>query len=288
MDAVFPPPLATDCHTHVAGDAAVYPMVSPRAYTPEIASPQDMRAMMDRIGTERIVLVQMSVFGTDNRCMMDGISALGGCARGVAQIDEATSNAELDAMHAGGVRGIRVNLNTTGLNDPDLARKRLALAAEKCLRNGWHLQLFTTPAVIVSVADQLGDLPVPVVLDHFGLLPVVDRGSEGERVLRNLLASGRGWVKVSGTYRLDQPARKPEIAALARDLYATNPDAVVWGSDWPHAPHHNNVAQANPPRLPFQNIDPRDMLATIRDWFDDPADWQRILVTNPARLYDFA
>lgn len=287
MTAAFPPLLATDCHTHVAGDRVVYPMVSPRAYTPQIASPQDMRAMMDKTGTQRIVLVQMSVFGTDNSCMLDGIAALGGCARGIAQIDEATTDTSLDEMHAGGVRGIRVNLNTTGLNDPELARKRLDLAARKCARNGWHLQLFTTPAVIVSVADQLRSLPVPVVLDHFGLLPVLDRGGDGEQVVRDLLATGQGWVKVSGTYRLDHPDRRENIASLARDLYTENPNNIVWGSDWPHAPHHNNMAQTDPEPMPFQNIDPRDMLATIREWFQDPADWQKILVENPSRLYDF-
>lgn len=285
--SVFPPPLATDCHTHVAGAQSRYPMVSPRAYTPEVASPDDMRAMMQRVGIGRIVLVQMSVFGTDNSCMLDAIATLGDCARGVAQVSADTTGAELDAMHKGGIRGIRVNLNTTGLNDPDLARERLAVAAEKCARNGWHLQLFTTPQVIVAVSPVLKDLPVPVVLDHFGLLPVIERGGEGETVVRDLLGQGQGWVKVSGTYRLDHPAAKAEIAALARNLYATNPDNIVWGSDWPHAPHHNNVAQENPPTRPYQEIDPRDMIATIAQWFESDTDRKRILVDNPARLYGF-
>lgn len=286
--AKFPPPGATDCHTHVAGERSIYPMVSPRAYTPQVASPDDMRDMMTRVGTERIVLVQMSVFGTDNACMLDGIEALKDCARGVAQVDAEISGKELDRLHGAGVRGIRVNLNTTGLNDPDLARRRLRVAAEKCDRNGWHLQLFTTPAVIDAVQGQLRDLPVSVVLDHFGLLPVLDRGGAGEKVVCDLLASGRGWVKISGTYRLDHPEAKAEIAALARDLFAINPDNIIWGSDWPHSPHHENVPQVDPVPRPYRDIDPYDMLATIRDWFADPADRARILVDNPARLYDFA
>ncbi|MCB1969755.1 MAG: amidohydrolase family protein [Geminicoccaceae bacterium] len=285
--AAFPPPLATDCHTHVAGDRSRYPMVSPRAYTPEVASPDDMRAMMDRVGTGRIVLVQMSVFGTDNSCMLDGLAALGACARGVAQVDGHTSDAELDRMHASGVRGIRVNLNTTGLNDPALARTRLALVAGKCARNGWHLQLFTSPTVIAAVGDILKALPVPIVLDHFGLLPVIDRGGAGEAIAMDLLSDGRGWVKISGTYRLDHPGARTEIAALARDLYATNPDNIVWGSDWPHAPHHDNVAQDDPPTRPYQAIDPRQMLATVESWFQNKEDRDRILVANPARLYGF-
>lgn len=283
----FPPPLATDCHTHVVGERSRYKMVPQRAYTPYRVSPDDAAAMMARVGTQRIVLVQMSVFGTDNACMVDGLAALGDAARGVAQVDDDTTAAELDRMHTAGVRGIRVNLNTTGLNDPGQARARLATAAAKCARNGWHVQLFTTPAVISTVAAELAALPVPLVLDHFGLLPVKARGGEGERVVRDLLASGKGWVKVSGTYRLDHPEASAEIAALARDLYATNPDHIIWGSDWPHAPHHAGVPQAEPAPLPYRDIDPAAMLATVRAWFDDEADRARILAANPARLYGF-
>ncbi|WP_157961742.1 amidohydrolase family protein [Acuticoccus kandeliae] len=285
--SAFPPHLSTDCHTHVVGDPATYPMVSPRSYTPSVATPDDMLAMMRRVGTERIVLVQMSVFGTDNRCVIDGLQALGDRARGVAQVDEATTDAELDAMHASGVRGIRANLRTVGVSDPALARERLALAADKCARNGWHLQIFTTPDVIAALAGEFADLPVPVVFDHFGLLPVRERGGAAERAVRDLLASGQGWVKISGTYRLDHPEATQEITTLARDLYTTNPDNIVWGSDWPHAPHHENKPTADPEPRPYRDIDPADMLATIARWFSDPADRERILVTNPARLYDF-
>lgn len=281
----FPPKGCTDCHTHIALDR--YPMASPRAYTPANASASDMRLMMDKTGIDRIVVVQMSVFGTDNACMMDGIAELGACARGVVQLAEGTKGAALDDLQKRGVRGIRVNLNTTGLNTPEQARKRLGVASELCARNGWHLQLFTSAPVIAALEAELGNLPVPIVFDHFGLLPVLARGGDAERTIRNLLAQGRGWVKVSGTYRLDHPGEKVAIAALARDLYADNPDHIVWGSDWPHAPHHANLAQENPAAQPYRDIDPRDMLATIAEWFDDGKDQHKILVENPARLYDF-
>jgi predicted TIM-barrel fold metal-dependent hydrolase len=274
----FPPVGCTDCHTHVAGNAGTYPMVSPRAYTPAVAAPQDMRRMMDRVGIEKIVIVQMSVFGTDNRCMLDAMDILGDCTRGVVQLDAATDGSALDALSAKGVRGIRVNLNSTGLNDPQIARDRLKVAAAQCARNGWHLQLFTTPAVIAELALELQNLPVPVVLDHFGLLSPVDRGTSAETVVRNLLGKGQAWVKISGT---------EDIAQLARDLYKTNPENIVWGSDWPHAPHHAGKAEADPAPLPYRDLDPRDMLETIRTWFDSECDRRAVLVDNPARLYDF-
>lgn len=287
MEMRFPPPGTTDCHTHVAGPRERYAMVSPRAFTPMPAPPQAMRAMMDRVGIDRIVLVQFSVYGTDNTCMLDGLDALGDCARGVATPPAGMAGSDLDAMHARGVRGIRVNLNTTGLNDPDLARERLATAVGQCERNGWHIQLFTTPAVISALSADLTGLPVPVVFDHFALLPPVERGGEAEGIVRSLLAAGKGWVKVSGTYRLSAPQAREAIRTLARDLYHTNPDRIVWGSDWPHSPRHAGVAQPDPAELPYRDIDPADMLDTIRQWFDAPGEWRRILVDNPAALYGF-
>ncbi len=283
----FPPKGTTDCHTHVAGTPQRYPMVSPRAYTPMEASPADMRAMMDRVGTDRIVLVQMSVFGTENTCMLDAMETLGPCSRGVVQLQAECPGATLDALHAKGVRGIRVNLNTTGLNDPDIAQESLRAAATLCARNGWHLQLFTTSAVIEALGAVLGALPVPVVFDHFGLLSPVHRGGGAERVIMDLLSRGRGWVKVSGTYRLTPPEATKEIATLARDLLAANPERIVWGSDWPHSPHHSGIAVADPEPAPYRDLDPTELLATIRQWFDEPRDRQAILVDNPARLYDF-
>ena len=191
-EASFPPGGTTDCHTHVAGRPDDYPMVSPRAYTPAEASPADMRAMMDRAGSDRIVLVQMSVFGTDNACMLDAMKVLGPCSRGVVQLPAGVPGPELDALHAQGVRGIRVNLNTTGRNEPDVAREALRAGAGLCARNGWHLQLFTTPDVIAALGPAvLARLPVPVVFDHFGLLSPTRRGGDAERVIMDLLA--RGW-----------------------------------------------------------------------------------------------
>ena len=281
------PNLVTDCHTHLVGEPTHYPMVSPRSYTPALASPADMRAMMDRVGIARIVVVQISVFGTDNSCMLDGMRVLGDCARGVVQVDEGVTGAALDDMHAAGVRGIRVNLNTLGVRDPDEARRRLDAAADICARNGWHLQTFSSPAVISAIGSQLRDLPVALVIDHFGLLSVADRGGEAERTIMDLLGQGKAWVKISGTYRLDQPEATARVASLARDLYQANPERIVWGSDWPHPPAHNSTPEADPQPLPYRDIDPARMLATIPEWFEDAEDQTRILVTNPARLYDF-
>lgn len=287
VQAPFPPRGTTDCHTHVAGRPNQYSMVSPRAYTPMEASPAHMRTMMDKVGIDRIVLVQMSVYGTDNSCMLDAMKILGPCSRGVVQLPPDFPREKLDALHGQGVRGIRVNLNTMGRNEPEIAREGLQAAARLCARNGWHLQLFTTPEVIAALGAELAQLPVPVVFDHFGLLSPVLRGGEAERIIMNLLTQGRGWVKVSGTYRLSPADATEEIAALARDLYRANPDHVVWGSDWPHSPHHSGRAVADPPPAPYRDLDPAALLDTVRQWFAEPRERHSVLVDNPARLYDF-
>lgn len=281
----FPPPGCTDCHTHVAGPQRDYPMVSPRAYTPEPADPGQMRAMMQRVGIARIVLVQMSVYGTDNTCMLDGMAALGDCARGVAQLPADCAPAELDRLHAAGIRGIRVNLNTTGIADPDLVRRKLRDAARQCERNGWHLQIFASAELIVRAAGDLKALPVPVVFDHFGLLSPAGRDSQAEKIIRDLLAAGQGWVKLSGAYRLPGADDPQKTAQLARDLHATNPQCTLWGSDWPHTPPHPAAAEASPAPAPYRDIDPADMLRLIGIWFENEADRNRILVANPQRLY---
>lgn len=262
-------------------------MVTPRSYTPLPARPADLRGMLDRAGLDRVVVVQISVYGADNTCVMDGLKALGPCARGVVQVDAATSPAALDAMHKAGVRGVRVNLDSIGVRDPDDVRRRLDIALAACDRNGWHLQLFTSPTVLTAIAGMVRSLPVPVVIDHFGLLPVHDRGGEAERLILDLLASGRGWVKISAPYRLDHDGDENAVASLARDLYRANPERIVWGSDWPHPPKHASKPEPDPAPRPYRAIDPVDMLAMIARWFDDTDDHDRILVTNPGGLYDF-
>lgn len=284
---LFPPKNATDCHTHLVGNQSKYPMVSPRSYTPATVSSEDARQMMKSVGVERIVLIQISVHGTDNTCMIDGLNALGDRARGVAQVDASTSNGDLDRMHDAGVRGVRVNLDTLGVSDPADARRMLRLAADKCERNGWHVQLFASPPIISALGRGLREFRVPLVIDHFGLLPVLDRGETAETIVRDLLSEGKAWVKISAPYRLDHPDAQDEIAALAQDLFRENPDSVVWGSDWPHPPQHNSRPVSDPKPKPYRDIDPAAMLKCVETWFDDPQDRMRILVSNPARLYAF-
>ena len=161
------PPGACDCHTHVFGDPARFPFAAGRRYTPETATVEELRALHRTLGVSRVVVVQPSVYGTDNACTLDAIRQLGPGARGVAVIDEATPAATLAEMQRAGIRGIRLNLETSGETDPAVARRRFQRAVEQIQGLDWHIQLYTRPAVVEGLRELIMEAPVRVVFDHF-------------------------------------------------------------------------------------------------------------------------
>src|SRR5882757_10026166 len=131
---------ACDCHTHIHGDPAKFPFFAGRVYTPEPASPEEMSALHKALHVERVVIVTPSVYGTDNSATLFGMKARGAAARGVAVIDDNTSESDLDALNAAGFRGIRLNLANNGISDPAIGRARLQAAIERVKRRSWHVQ----------------------------------------------------------------------------------------------------------------------------------------------------
>lgn len=283
------PPSACDCHTHIHGDTREFPYAEGRVYTPEAAYPDEMAALHAKLGIKRVVIVTPSVYGTDNRATIWGMKARGNDARGVAVIDDKTSEAELDAMHQAGMRGIRLNLATDGMADIAVARKRFAAAAERMARRGWHIQLYTDLAVVDGLKGLVLDAPVPVVFDHFGGAKAslgVDQPGFAE--LLALLRSGKAYVKVSGAYRTsDQAPDYKDAAPLARAIIDANPDRVVWGTDWPHPDSHNPPGMTPADVRPFHQIDDGRVLNQLATWAPDAAIRKKILADNPARLYGF-
>ena len=162
------PAHACDCHTHIHGDPEKFPFFSGRVYTPELASPEEMAALHKALHIERVVIVTPSVYGPDNSATLFGIKARGANARGVAVIDDKTPESDLDAMNEAGIRGIRLNLATGGVSDPNVGRQRIAAAIERVKSRSWHVQMFTSLAMISAIKDLVAASPVPVVFDHFG------------------------------------------------------------------------------------------------------------------------
>jgi predicted TIM-barrel fold metal-dependent hydrolase len=283
------PPGSCDCHTHVFGDPRRFAFAPGRVYTPEPASVAEMRALHRALHMDRVVIVQPSVYGTDNACTLDAVRQLGSRARAVAVIDEHMPSAALDALHAGGVRGIRLNLATSGQTDPAAARGRLQKAVEQLEGRGWHIQMYTGMAVIDAIRSQIAASPIPIVFDHFGgAQAVLGTAQPGFDALLALVKSGKAYVKISGAYRSSN-ARPDyaDVAPLAKALIAANPQRILWGSDWPHPDSAIVAGRKATDIAPLLPIDDGRVLNQLPLWAPDAALRKTILVDNPARLYRF-
>lgn len=279
---------ACDCHTHIFGDPERFPYVAERVYTPESASVAEMRSLHRALHTDRVVIVHPTVYGTDDSCTLDAISQLGPNARGIAVIADKTTDADLEQMHRGGIRGIRINLETAGQTDPSVARHRFKAAVGRIKgRSEWHIEIYTRLSVIEAIKDEVAASPVPVSFDHFGgAQAALGLDQPGFDVLLSLVKSSKAYVKVSAPYRSSKLAPDySDVAPLAKALVGANPRRILWGTDWPHP-------QQIPGRKPeeitplFQIDDGRDF-NQLAVWVPDPAQRKAILVDNPAILYRF-
>jgi len=262
---------AWDAHIHAIGAVERFPLAQDRSYTPAFVPIERYVALMDELGLRRAVLVQPSIYGTDNRALLDALARHPTRFRGVAVVARDASDRELADLHAAGVRGIRANLlNRGGISLDDA----LALA-RRFAELGWHLQL----QIDVSTFDRFDDVasfPVDVVVDHFGYMPA-GRGPDepGFRRLLRLVESGRCWVKLSAAYRLTPWRTRGygAVAPLARALIAANPARMLWGSDWPHTDLREDMP------------DDGELIDLLGTWADDEGVRNGILVRNPATLY---
>jgi predicted TIM-barrel fold metal-dependent hydrolase len=280
---------ACDCHTHIHGDPLKFPFFAGRVYTPELASPEAMAALHEALHVERVVIVTPSVYGTDNSATLFGMKSRGATARGVAVIGDKTSESDLDTMNQAGFRGIRLNLATGGVNDPDVGRARFQAAADRISAHGWHIQFFTSLPMISAIGDLVAASPVPVVFDHFGgALAELGVEQPGFADLLALVKSGKAYVKISGGYRASKLAPDyPDAAPLARALIAANSDRILWGTDWPHPNSVTPPGKKPTDVTPMLQIDDGRLFNQLPIWAPDAAIRRKILVDNPARLYGF-
>ncbi|MDH6590296.1 D-galactarolactone isomerase [Variovorax sp. TBS-050B] len=272
--AVEVPAGACDCHVHLYD--ARYPAVAGAKLLPPDAGADDYRLLQQRTGTARAVFVTPSTYGVDNRALLDALDAFGEAARGVAVIGPDTGDETLHALHARGVRGVRLNLSLGVAND---AADLLPLA-RRIAPLGWHLQLLAPPDLLLGLAPALEALPVPLVFDHFGRLAPSMAGRHGAHALiLRLLRAGRAWVKLSGGYIVsERPAPHDDLMPLARSCIEAAPERVLWGSDWPHA-----SASAGHQPMP----DDARQMDQLAQWAGTAGVLRRILVDNPAALYGF-
>ncbi|GGI98832.1 amidohydrolase family protein [Neoroseomonas lacus] len=267
------PPGTCDTHVHVWGPFDRFPVAKGAPYTPPERNKADLLALHARLGVQRCVIVQTSVYKADNRAMLDAIADNPVTYRGVALVDESFGDAEYKALHDGGVRGVRFGFvkHLGGIPDLDLVRR----TAHRIGEMGWHLVLHLDAANIPDFEVLFRAFRLPVVVDHMGRPPAQDGLEQAPfRILLDLLKAPNWWVKVSGSERIS--AEGPpfhDAVPFARKLIEVAPDRTLWGTDWPHP----NV------RWEPDEADLVDMLPQ----FGDEAALQRVLVDNPARLYGF-
>jgi predicted TIM-barrel fold metal-dependent hydrolase len=280
---------ACDCHVHIFNPAK-FPFSERRVYTPPPASVDDLLQLQHDLRLSHVVVVQPSIYGVDNSCTLDALRKLGARARGVAVIDQSTRRESLAEMKESGIRGVRLNLEVTAAAiDPEAAKKLIATVAEKIAGLGWHLQILTRPALIAALRKELNELPFPVVFDHFaGADPSDFSNQQGFEVLRDLLKTGRCYVKISGAYRASKQRDFSDMPPLAKALIEANADRIVWGTDWPHP--NIDEGRGNPldTVTPPLAIDDGFSLNQLAKWAPEAVVRKRILVDNPAQLYGFA
>jgi predicted TIM-barrel fold metal-dependent hydrolase len=274
----LPPPNACDTHAHVFGPADRFAYAQDRSYTPPDAPCAKYLGMLDTLGFARGALVQGSAHGRDNSAMLDALTRHADRLRGVAVAD--TAPGDLRKWVDIGVRGLRFNhffrdgrLHYRGGVPLSAAQTLAPIMAEL----GWHLQLWIDVKDLPETIPVLKAIRLPVVMDHMGRTDARNgTATAGFQSLLRAVGEGWCWAKLSGAHRLsnnapDYPDARPFHEALVR----ANPERLVWGSDWPH------------PRVEGKMPDAGHLFELFQLWTPDQAVQQRILVTNPAKLYGF-
>jgi D-galactarolactone isomerase len=267
------PPGACDTHMHFYD--ARYPAAPTALLTPPDASVADYRKLQARLGLTRNVVVQPTTYGTDNRCTLEAIAALGPGARGVATVDTSITDAELQRLTNAGIRGVRFQMLPGGALPWDM----LETMAARVGAFGWHVQLQLDGKEFPEREARLKTLPGTLVVDHIGkFLQIVPPEHESFRVLARLVESGKTYVKLSAPYEFSKSGA-PDYAdagALAKALIAIAPERMLWASNWPHPSEPAN-----------HKPDDAMLLDTLLHWADDDVTRRKILADNPSRLYGF-
>jgi 2-pyrone-4,6-dicarboxylate lactonase len=224
------------------------------------------------------VLVQPSVYGTDNSAMLDALKAAGPNFRAVAVLENAVTDAELDALHLAGVRGVRCNIVDVAPQDRGrLPLEQLTALARRIKRLRWHLELLLHVDEFPDMDKRFAGFPVDIVVCHLGYMRT-DKGLDapGFEALLRMMRGGRCWTKLTGPYRISPLGMPyPDVNSFAQALIDASKQSVIWGTDWPHVMVKNAMPNDG------------DLADLLRAWIPDENTRRQVLVDNPARLYGF-
>lgn len=263
---------ATDCHAHVflnrfrlVADAHVIP--------PECPLPAYIK-MLRTIGCDRAVLVQPSIYGTDNSGIEEALQSGLFDLRGVAVVEPDVNEAEIERLHAIGYRGIRINIASGTMGLKLEHAPRLAALIKPF---GWHLQFFADFGQDPELADALAKLDITIVIDHLARVPAAEGvDSRPFGALLKLLRRENCYAKLMGQYFVsDRAPDYPDVTRLVRAMVKVAPDRLVWATDWPHTRGTKHMPNDG------------DLADKLGEWVPDESQRKTILVDTPARLYGF-
>lgn len=269
-----PPAGAVDAHCHVFGPEADFPFSPKAKYHPKDASPDMLFALRDRLGFSRNVIVQASCHGTDNRATLDAIARSNGRARGVAVVDPSISEAELDALHDGGIRGVRFNFLKRLVDHAP--KDQFLKIAQRIERLGWHVVIYFEPDLLEELTPFMESIPTDIVIDHMGR-PDVSNGPNGDEMnafRRFLETHPKVWTKVSCAERLTKTGPPfDDFVEAVKPLVEQFQDRVLWGTDWPHPNMQGAIPDDGQLVDLLPRLAPTEALRT------------KLLINNPMRLY---
>lgn len=271
---------ACDTHAHVFGPYDRFPLAEPRPYTPAQAPKEHYLAMLDAVGFDRGVLVHGGANGWDHRAMLDAIATAPERLRGIAVLPATAVDAELDALKSAGVTGLRFT-EVAGPNASQNFAGRvgfdaLHILAPQLRRLDWQAVIWANADAIKAADTSLRALEIPLVIDHLGYFDV-SRGVKDPafRSLVSLVQDGVAWVKLTAFRNSKITPSHDDVRPFHDALVHANPDQLLWGSDWPFL------------GMNVYRPDVGALLNLLDEWLGDEAIRQKVLVSNPARLYGF-
>jgi D-galactarolactone isomerase len=267
------PPGACDTHMHFYDSR--YPTSNKAWLFPPDFRLADYRLMQQRLGLQRMVLVQPVTYGFDNSCILDAAAEIGDDARAVVTVPVTISDSELDALWKRGARGIRFHQMRGGM----MEWRELPIMTERLKGSGWHFQVQLDGLELPQYEELIATLPATVVIDHIGRYsqPVTTEHPAFQSLLR-LAARDNIYVKLSGAYHISKLGRPDyaDVTPLAAALVRQSTQRLLWASDWPHPTHLGESAP-----------DAAELLDFLLTCTGSEAERHAILVDNPARLYGY-
>jgi predicted TIM-barrel fold metal-dependent hydrolase len=266
-----PPRNSCDSQFHISGEG--YKTRPGATYHSTGATYEAARKMHKALGIDRGIIVQSTVYATDHTIVLDALKALGPNYKAIGVIDDTLSDADLAALKKAGVCGVRFSFGKR-LNlipSPEL----FARSAARCKELGWVLKINLPEEGLSPLVETIKGLKdQPVVVDH--MARVRGTGDPNCNKMCDLLKQGNVWLMMSNGHRVSTRPHFDEAVALGKEYIKTNPDRLIWGSDWPHPLHEEYMPND------------ADLLELFYRYSDDAAVRRKVLVDNPAKLFGFS